>query len=123
MLSVLFLLPDVAADALDEHIEGDEVMPALQHDDIRPALAGLDILLVHRLDGGDWFTTDSRVRPRSRTSRTMRRRMRSSASVSTKILMSISLASSSSAKMRMPSTMMTLVGCTSSVRSVRLWME
>ena len=27
-------------------------MTALQHDDIRPALAGLDILLVHRLYGG-----------------------------------------------------------------------
>ena len=69
-----------------------------------------------------WFTTDSSERPRSSTSRRARRRMRTSASVSTKILMSSSSRSSLFWKMRMPSTMTTLVGLISTVSSVRLWM-
>ena len=64
-------------------------------------------------------TTESKLRPRSFTSRVKRRRMRTSASVSTKILMSSRSRSSLFSKMRMPSTRMTLLGDRVTVSSVR----
>ena len=39
----------MASDALEDHLERHEIMPALGHDDVGVALAGLHKLLVHRL--------------------------------------------------------------------------
>src|SRR6267378_2685620 len=58
------------------------------------------------------FITDSMLRPRSTRSLRSRRKSRSSASVSTNILISIRSRRSRSVKMRIPSTMMTLLGST-----------
>lgn len=36
---------------MDEHVEGDEVVPSFGDDQVRVALGGLDVQLVHGLDG------------------------------------------------------------------------
>ena len=40
------LARDVAGDALHDHVERDEVVPALEHDDVRVLAARLNVLLV-----------------------------------------------------------------------------
>ena len=42
----------------DDHLDGDGVVPAARHDDVRIALARLDELQVHRLDGGQVLVED-----------------------------------------------------------------
>ena len=69
-----------------------------------------------------WVTTLSNVRPRSLTSRTMRRKIRTSASVSTNTFISIRSHNSGESKIKIPSTMMTGAGRTSTVSLLRLWM-
>ena len=66
-----------------------------------------------------WFTTLSRLRPLSRTSRIILLSMRTSASVSTYIFMSICRHSSLQEKMSMPSTITTFAGFTVTVLSER----
>ncbi len=53
----------MGTDALDDHIQGHQVVAPLQHDDIGVLAAGLDILLVHRLDGGKVLADDAFQRP------------------------------------------------------------
>ena len=72
-------------------------MPALEHDDVGILAAWLDKLLVHGLDRREVLRDDA----------------------FTKILMSSISRSRGSWKMRMPSTMTTLLGRMSSVSSVR----
>ena len=50
---ILSVLVDVVLDALHDHVQGDEVMAALQDDDVRVFAGGLHELLVHGLDGGE----------------------------------------------------------------------
>ena len=108
----LYLLADVAADALDEHIQRDKIVATLQHDDIRPALAGLHILLVHRLYRGEVLLHHrfQRAAALPYIPQDAAQDALIGIGIHKDFVISISLASSSSAKMRMPSTMMTLVG-------------
>ena len=47
------LPPDMARNALHNHVQGHQVVAALQNDDVREALGGLNELLVHGLDRGE----------------------------------------------------------------------
>ena len=112
---------DVVLDPLHDHLQGHQILAALQDDDVRKFPAGLHVLLVHGLHCGEVLgdyglegaATFLHV-PQGR------RRMRTSASVSTKILMSNMSRRVGFWKIRIPSTMMTLVGTISTVWSVRL---
>ena len=46
------VLPDVGGDALHDHVKSHQIVPALQHDDVRELAGRLHKLLVHGLHGG-----------------------------------------------------------------------
>lgn len=52
------LLSDMVANAVFEHFEGDEVVPALGNDDICKLFARLDVHFVHRLYRGQVLLHD-----------------------------------------------------------------
>ena len=49
----------MAGNALHDHVERDEVVPALEHDDVRVLAARLNVLLVHGLDGREVLRDDA----------------------------------------------------------------
>ena len=49
----------MAGNALHDHVERDEVVPALEHDDVRVLAARLNELLVHGLDGREVLRDDA----------------------------------------------------------------
>ena len=111
VLRIGSVLVDMVLDPLHDHVQGHQIVAALQNHDVRVLPGGFHVLLVHGLDRGQILVHHGLkgAAPFLHVPQAAAEDAES-ASVSTKILMSSISRKVGFWKIRIPSTMMTLVG-------------